>query len=118
MSRKIHPKKAAAEAPFKKIPATDEQQTITFTVAFYSGAGGIYFHGEGIPDNQYVSSAMAKKTFSVMQSAGHQIVTVAGSAPSGGKVTVAVTEGARVLSPAADNVFDKMTFSGFIVYDC
>jgi hypothetical protein len=91
---------------------------ITFTVAFYGGAGGIYFHGEGIADNQYISSAMPDKTFSVLQPAGHQIVTVAGSAPSGGKITVKVTEGTKVISPAADNLFTKMTFSGFIVYDC
>ena len=112
-------KKTKKPAPRAKavLPAATAMSTVTFTVAFYSGAGGIYFHGEGIPDNQYINSEMKVKSFSVQQNGGHHIVTAAGSAPSGGKLTVTVTCGTRVLSPAQENTFDKMTFSGFIVYD-
>jgi hypothetical protein len=116
MSKKIPRQNLKAKQASKKKPALNNQFPITFTVDFYSGSGGIYFHGENIPDNKYISSAMNDKTFSVQQSVGHQIVTVAGSAPSDGKLTVQVSQGTKVLSPANDNVFDKMTFSGFIVY--
>ena len=116
LMRKSKPiKKARAKA--NKVAAAAALSTITFTVAFYSGAGGIYFHGEGIPDNQYISSTMKVKSFSVQQTPGHQIVTVSGSAPSSGKLTVTVSCGTKVLSPASENTFDKMTFGGFIVYD-
>lgn len=106
-------KRKAASAPVKTNPVP-----VSFTVAFYNGSGGIYFHGEGISDNQYINSGMTVKSFSAKQNPGHQIVTVSGSAPSGGKITVTVTQGSKILSAAADNTFDKMTFGGFIVYDC
>src|ERR1700710_1505300 len=85
---------------------------VRFVITFYDGAGGIYFHGENIPDNKYIDSATTVKEFSVSQSPGHQIVTVAGSAPSEGKITVRVNRNTTVLSPASENIFDKMTFSG------
>ena len=116
MSKKIYNKKAKPKIKSQNSEAEATRVPITFTVNFYSGAGGIYFHGENIKDNKYISSAMSDKSFSVQQTAGHQIVTVAGSAPSDGKLTVKVSQGAKILSPASDNVFDKMTFSGFIVY--
>jgi hypothetical protein len=116
MGKKIYNKKATPKITPQNKQAINTQSAITFTVNFYSGAGGIYFHGENIPDNKYISSAMADKTFSIQQTAGHQVVTVAGSAPSEGKLTVEVSQGIKVLSPAGDNAFDKMTFSGFIVY--
>jgi hypothetical protein len=111
--KKNPPKRRSANAAIKT-----NASLVLFTVTFYNGAGGIYFHGEGIPDGQYINSGMTDKTIFAKQTVGHQIVTVAGSAPAGGKITVMVSQGSKVLSAAGDNVFDKLTFSGFIVYEC
>ena len=76
---KAHPGKAIKTTHSKSISLNSSQ--IQFSVSFYKGAGGIYFHGENIPDNQYISSSSTEKTFTVPQNAGRQVVTVAGSAP-------------------------------------
>lgn len=87
---------------------------ITFNVIFKNGAGGVYFNGENIPENKFISSDMSDKSFSVDQNVGHHITTVAGSAPSGGSLIIEVKKGNTLLK---SEEFKQATFSGFLVYN-
>jgi hypothetical protein len=87
---------------------------VTFNVIFKDGAGGVFFHGQNIPDNKFISSRMKTKSFTVDQDFGHHISTVAGSAPSGGSVIIEVKKGDTLLTKEE---FKQATFGGFLVYN-
>lgn len=89
---------------------------ITIRAIFKKGAGGVFFFGENIPQNQKITTDGGPDSFTISQAAGNQMVTVSGSAPAGGSVSIEVKEGTTVLSPASNNVFTQPTFSGFIFY--
>jgi len=81
---------------------------ITFVVTFKGGAGEITFTDvDGLADDTTLdcdgSNPTDVQSFSANQSTGPQSVTVGGTAPDGGSITVEVKDGDKVLKSVTFN---------------
>jgi len=122
-TKKAAPKKAKRSKASKKPKAEnmflaegESLRQVTIRAIFKKGAGGVFFFGENIPQNQKITTDSGPDSFTVGQATGNQMVSVSGSAPAGGSISIEVKKGNKVLSAASDNVFTQPTFSGFIFY--
>lgn len=114
--RRNNKKAAQGVSPqfFPTVKAANDLQTITFSVKFYGGAGGIIFTGDGLNDREVDRDEI----FSIQQKAGDQTVDVGGTAPAGdcGRIEVEVSNDKTVLSAFENNVFKAGVINSNILY--